>query len=271
MGGFGCVYRGKWHGDVIAVKIFLSSEEASWGREVEIYKTPGLNHENILRYIAADSTDISNRIELWLATEYHENGSVYDYLMNHTITPRILTKMVYSIANGLWNLHIPIAATNGKVAFAHRDLKTRNILVKKDLLLANSSNQEQVVIDIQANSRVGTQRYMAPEVLDGTLNERSFESFKAADIYALGLVYWEILRRCRTNPNENDADEYQVPYEDILPNNPTFDQMRDVVCTKKIRPPSSPRWQSESLENDLSSINIELQQQSTQNDGPWTA
>lgn len=39
--------------------------------------------------------------------------------------------------------------------------------------------------------------YMAPEVLDGTLNEQSFESFKAADIYALGLVYWEMLRRCR--------------------------------------------------------------------------
>ena len=31
MGGYGCVYRGRWHGDIIAVKIFLSSEEASWG------------------------------------------------------------------------------------------------------------------------------------------------------------------------------------------------------------------------------------------------
>ena len=55
MGGYGCVYRGKWHGDIIAVKIFLSSEEASWSREVELYKTPGLNHDNILRYIAADN------------------------------------------------------------------------------------------------------------------------------------------------------------------------------------------------------------------------
>jgi hypothetical protein len=42
---------------------------------------------------------------------------------------------------------------------------------------------------------------MAPEVLDGTINDRNFESFKAADIYALGLVYWEILRRCQTTPN----------------------------------------------------------------------
>jgi hypothetical protein len=132
VGGYGCVYRGKWHGYIIAVKIFLSSEEPSWGREVEIYKTPGLNHENILRYIAADNTvsirlslsyplflfkDISNRIELWLATEYHENGSVYDYLQNHTITIQILTKMIVSIVDGLWILHKSIDATNGLIRF----------------------------------------------------------------------------------------------------------------------------------------------------------
>ncbi len=56
IGGYGCVYRGKWDGDIYAVKIFLSSEEPSWGREVEIYNTPGLNHDNILRYIAASRT-----------------------------------------------------------------------------------------------------------------------------------------------------------------------------------------------------------------------
>lgn len=110
----------------------------------------------------------------------------------------------------------------GKVAIAHRDLKTKNILVKKDLSCCiadlglavkevrnrptirkelSDAQQEHVVIDIQENNRVGTQRYMAPEVLDGTLNKRSFESFKAADIYALGLVYWEILRRCRISPS----------------------------------------------------------------------
>lgn len=39
-------------------------------------------------------------------------------------------------------------------------------------------------------------RYMAPEVLDETINMKHFDSFKCADIYALGLVYWEIARRC---------------------------------------------------------------------------
>ena len=44
---------------------------------------------------------------------------------------------------------------------------------------------------------------MAPEVLNKTLNEQTFESYKATDLYALGLVFWEILRRCRTPPESS--------------------------------------------------------------------
>lgn len=39
-------------------------------------------------------------------------------------------------------------------------------------------------------------RYMAPEVLDDSINMKHFESFKRADIYAIGLVFWEIASRC---------------------------------------------------------------------------
>jgi hypothetical protein len=39
---------------------------------------------------------------------------------------------------------------------------------------------------------------MAPEVLNETLVTSSFESFKAADMYAFGLVLWEITRRTLT-------------------------------------------------------------------------
>ncbi|CAF4828001.1 unnamed protein product, partial [Rotaria magnacalcarata] len=42
--------------------------------------------------------------------------------------------------------------------------------------------------------------YMAPEILDRSFNGLSFESYKATDLYALGLAYWEILRRCQTKP-----------------------------------------------------------------------
>lgn len=51
------------------------------------------------------------------------------------------------------------------------------------------------------NKRVGTKRYMAPEILDETLDTTIFESYRRADIYAFGLVMWEISRRCLSGGN----------------------------------------------------------------------
>ena len=68
-----------------------------------------------------------------LITDYHEYGSLHDYLravafINHAST----VKITYSIAAGLCHLHTEIFGTKGKPAIAHRDIKTKNILVKKN-------------------------------------------------------------------------------------------------------------------------------------------
>lgn len=49
------VWRGRWRGENVAVKIFSSREERSWFREAEIYQTVMLRHDNILGFIAADN------------------------------------------------------------------------------------------------------------------------------------------------------------------------------------------------------------------------
>lgn len=54
-GRFGEVWRGKWRGEDVAVKIFSSRDERSWFREAEIYQTIMLRHDNILGFIAADN------------------------------------------------------------------------------------------------------------------------------------------------------------------------------------------------------------------------
>lgn len=51
-------------------------------------------------------------------------------------------------------------------------------------------------VDIPPNTRVGTKRYMPPEVLDETLNRSHFQSYIMADMYSFGLILWEITRRC---------------------------------------------------------------------------
>jgi len=42
---------------------------------------------------------------------------------------------------------------------------------------------------------VGTRRYMAPEVLDGSISF-AMEYFLKIDVYACALVLWELLSRC---------------------------------------------------------------------------
>lgn len=44
-------------------------------------------------------------------------------------------------------------------------------------------------------NEVGTRRYMAPEVLDGSVNFSPLFMLKV-DIYAFALVLWEVISRC---------------------------------------------------------------------------
>ncbi|MBN3272830.1 TGFR1 protein, partial [Polyodon spathula] len=371
-GRFGEVWRGKWRGEEVAVKIFSSREERSWFREAEIYQTVMLRHENILGFIAADNkaldlctsvvpqewqrhsrhlhcfllsflkqcTDNGTWTQLWLVSDYHEHGSLFDYLNRYTVTVEGMIKLSLSTASGLAHLHMEIVGTQGKPAIAHRDLKSKNILVKKngtcciaDLGLAVRHDSATDTIDIAPNHRVGTKRlkavrylvtrhednkclkvekmlckeiyfmylfylieqritfwniqsksgirffkstnrvgykniskalniprstvksiikklreyrttvnlYMAPEVLDDSINMKHFESFKRADIYAMGLVFWEIARRCSIGGIHED---YQLPYYDLVPSDPSVEEMRKVVCEQKLRPNIPNRWQS---------------------------
>ena len=61
------------------------------------------------------------------------------------------------------------------------------------------SSSETNEVDVAPNTRQGTKRYMAPEVLDETLVRSHFESFKQADMYSLSLVLWELARRCEVS------------------------------------------------------------------------
>lgn len=67
-----------------------------------------------------------------LITDYHERGSLHDYLQTNVLDPSSLLTMALSIASGLTHLHTEIFGTKGKPAISHRDIKSKNILVKND-------------------------------------------------------------------------------------------------------------------------------------------
>lgn len=77
-GRFGEVWRGRWRGENVAVKIFSSREESSWFREAEIYQTVMLRHENILGFIAADN---KGKFSTYKTFEYYNVLPKPDYML----------------------------------------------------------------------------------------------------------------------------------------------------------------------------------------------
>ncbi|KAG5326756.1 BMPR2 protein, partial [Acromyrmex heyeri] len=100
------------------------------------------------------------------------------------------------------------------------------------------SNGEEQHAELKSINDVGTLRYMAPEVLDGAVNLRDCESsLKQIDVYAMGLVLWELITRCSDIyiPG-SDVPQYKQPYENEIGLHPTFEQMQVLVSRNKARP-----------------------------------
>ena len=239
-GRFGEVHSGVWQGEDVAVKIFYARDESSWLVETEIYYSTLLRHEHILTFYGSDMRSNDDCTELWLVTQYHANGSLFDYLTDHEIDTDTAIKFAYSIASGLNHLHTEIQATSGKQSIAHRDLKSKNILVKDDLhcciadlgLAVRHNPQSDEPPDVK-NHKVGTKRYMSPEMLKESINVHRFNAFRCADIYALGLVLWEIGRRVNIN---GKVLPYEIPYYDRLDPDPSVEEVYDVVVRDNYRP-----------------------------------
>lgn len=62
-GRYGEVWMGKWRGEKVAVKVFFTTEEASWFRETEIYQTVLMRHENILGEYTFDFSSIFYKVK----------------------------------------------------------------------------------------------------------------------------------------------------------------------------------------------------------------
>jgi len=245
-GRYGIVYRGTWSGKDVAAKIFDSRDAESWKRETEIYSTTLINHANILHYIAQDNKDAGIALELWLITDYHERGSLFDYLKGNTVSIADALLLAHTACAGIEHLHKEINGTQGKPQIAHRDIKSKNILVKSDgecavadFGLAVVFDSQKQLIDLPKGTSekflVGTKRYMPPELLSSNFRDEDFMSFRRADIYSLSLVLWEIVSRTQLS-DEHIPGAYKLPYEDDVSAEPTLQAMELIVCQQKMRP-----------------------------------
>jgi hypothetical protein len=248
-GRFGCVWKAQLQENhIIAVKEFPIQDQESFITERDFYNLPQINaHPNILRFISSEKRGTNINLKLWLVCEYHDHGSLYDYLKAHTLSGNEMMRIAISMARGLAFLHEDVAATKlecHKPAVAHRDFKSKNVLIKADLSaciadfgLALKFEPGKCVGD--THGQVGTRRYMAPEVLEGAINF-SRDSFLRIDMYAAGLVMWELASRCTSALGP--VEEYRLPFEAEVGQHPTLDDMQDAVVTQKLRPALKKDW-----------------------------
>ncbi|KAH9494830.1 Activin receptor type-2B [Bulinus truncatus] len=152
------------------------------------------------------------------------------------------------MTRGLAYLHDEMPSpvhSQAKPAVAHRDFKSKNVLLKQDLTACIADFGLALKFEPgkgfnETHPQVGTRRYMAPEVLEGAICFNR-DSFLRIDMYACGLIIWELMTRCTSI--DGPVEEYHLPFEAEVGLQPTLEEMQTLVVTQKVRPAISPNWQ----------------------------
>ncbi|GAM18546.1 hypothetical protein SAMD00019534_017210 [Acytostelium subglobosum LB1] len=196
-GGSGCtVHRCTVDGFTCAVKIlrvkntqpFLVEQFVS---EIKIMEQ--LNHQNIAKYLAHRLTNNPER--LWLFMEFYP-FSLKDIITKKT-TPFPATEIVWmalEIAKGIEYLH------NQKPPIVHRDLKPGNVMCLLDernrvsnIRVCDFDTSKVMTSGVVLKTCIGTPSYMAPEVLDVSLDANAEGYSLKADIWSFAMLVFEIM------------------------------------------------------------------------------
>ncbi|KAJ8749335.1 hypothetical protein K2173_018819 [Erythroxylum novogranatense] len=203
-GGFGTVYKGLLSdGTVIAVKQ-LSSKSKQGNREFvnEIGMISALKHPNLVNLYGC----CVDGNQLMLIYEYMENNCLSRALFGRDAICRIKLdwptrqKICLGVARGLAYLH-----EESRIKVVHRDIKTSNVLLDKDLNakisdfgLAKLNEDDNTHISTRVAGTIG---YMAPEyAMRGYLTNK-------ADVYSFGVVALEIASG-KSNANYKPKEEF---------------------------------------------------------------
>jgi serine/threonine-protein kinase len=187
-GGMGVVYRAR---EVLlnrpcALKMILAGahadEEATLRFMGEAEAVARLQHPNVVQIYHIGQSGGLPFFEL----EYLDGGSLEKRLDGTPWAPRTAAALVESLTRGVAEAH--------RLGIVHRDLKPGNVLLAADgtpkitdFGLAKSLTNESGLT--RTDSILGSPEYMAPEQAEG----KAKEVRAAADIYALGAMFYELL------------------------------------------------------------------------------
>lgn len=175
-GAQGCVFRGTFRNELVAIKKVKSKEETN------VKHLRRLEHPNLVK-IKGISVNSANFYGIVM--EYCPHGQLYTYLSNlktkSPLKPAQYVDWSKQIGNAMLYLHA------NKII--HRDLKSPNILIGHNWILKVSDfgaskniNERSAVMSFK-----GTVAWMPPEVIR---NEACSEK---VDVYSFGVVLWEMM------------------------------------------------------------------------------
>ena len=248
-GSFGKVYqiKDKITGEILASKVSIKELDEfdddmiiNISREINIISK--LNHPSILKFIGFSLYDFKNKSRPVIITEYASKGALSEYIQGSKLNDTLKLILIYGIASAMSYLH--------SHNIIHRDLKPSNILLDDflfpkiaDFGLSKVKLQKHDNFNLQsANSLKGTPMYISPEIWE------RFEYSKAADVYAFGIIVYEIVTEEVPFPNVHFFDfpikvknGYRPEFKKLIPksyqnliehcwsqepsNRPTFDDI----------------------------------------------
>ena len=186
-GGFSEIFESQWMGIPVAVKVIFDpniTEALLEEFNNEIEKLFILRHPYIIQLYGI--TDSDKNQKLAVITELAPKGSLFDYLHKN---PKTKNNIPLEFKNRITKQLIHTMAYIHSRGYVHRDLKTQNILLDKNLdmkLCDFGLTKLKSELNSGSGQFAGTPCYMAPELFD-----RKYYDEKI-DVFAFGTVVWEI-------------------------------------------------------------------------------
>ena len=141
----------------------------------------------------------------------------------------------------------------------HRNLTSTNILLKSNgeccladmsCCVALSPQNSEITRRLKVHSQ--DIRYRPPEFLSPSdVSDEGFHAHMRGDVYSLGIVLWEICRRCNIDGQFHEA---LLPYQEELPINCSEAEAQIVISAEGRRPKIPELWGTHKVMKPLSII-----------------